>query len=163
MTFTVFDDNRAVGELTIEPSGLYYDIRAKVECCDKIRRIYGIRVEDRFCLGIPDQKGEFYRRISQKTLIMPERVIVSSLDPYGSTLQEREIDNRDTAKVCTEILSDREMPEQPPRIEKENGEEENEVHMQNNSTDIDPLLLADLPADYDYGGTGAEEADCHYI
>ena len=163
MTFTVFDENRAVGDLTIEPRGLYYEITAKVECYAGIRRIYGVREGKAFCLGVPDQNGEFHRRISQKTFVMPERVIVSTTDLCSPTLQEKDIHNREMVEEYSEIFMDTEMSEQPSLIERENGGEENEAHLQNNSTDIDPLLFADLPADYDYGGTGTEEADCHYI
>jgi hypothetical protein len=52
------------------------------------------------------------------------------------------------------LLIDPDAPIVLPRIEKENGGKKNEVLNENAGEPIDPLLLADLPADYDYGEGG---------
>jgi hypothetical protein len=52
------------------------------------------------------------------------------------------------------LVIDPDAPIVLPRIEKENGGKKNEVLNENAGEPIDPLLLADLPADYDYGEGG---------
>ena len=198
MNYTVYETMEPVGELSIEPAGLYYEINCKLHTGDSLRRVYGIRGTDITCLGIPDRNGVLQRWIPRKYLAIPERVIVSDAEPgkwqpwsgeyFGPMLydcflcpmengwslaigqeeweglpQWKDIGKRETVAGRTMIRVDLGTEKQPPRIEKEIGGEENEVHTQNIGNDIDPLLLADLPADYDYGGTGTEEADRHHL
>jgi hypothetical protein len=67
------------------------------------------------------------------------------------------------------VLLDLDAPEEEPPVEKnmnikiDNGGDRNETIPQIHSTAIDPLLLADLPADYDYGGGGESEAHSHNL
>jgi len=57
MNYTVYEGRRPVGELSIEPAGLYYEIRCKVNATDTVRRLYSICGMDTICLGIPDGNG----------------------------------------------------------------------------------------------------------
>ncbi len=198
MNFTVYEGKEPVGELSIEPAGLYYEIKCKLKRVDTVRRLYGIRSTDTTCLGIPDRNGELQRWIPRKYVAIPDRVIVSGAEPgkwrpwsgddFGPMLydcflcptengwslaiekeeweklpQWKNIGKKETVAGRTMIRVDLGAEKQPPLIEKEIGGEDNEVHTQNIGNDIDPLLLADLPADYDYGGTGTEEADRHHL
>lgn len=52
------------------------------------------------------------------------------------------------------LVIDPDAPIVLPRIEKENGGKKNEVLNEIGGELVDPLLLADLPADYDYGEGG---------
>ncbi len=198
MNYTVYEATEPVGELSIEPAGLYYEIKCKLRTGGRVLRLYGTRETDSTYLGIPDGNGELQRWIPRKYLPVPERVIVSDAEPgqwkpwsgayFGPMLydcflrptekgwslaigqeewekipQWADIGKRETVAGRTMICVDPGSEKQPPRIEREIGGEENEVHMQNIGNDIDPLLLADLPADYDYGGTVTEEADRHHL
>ena len=196
--YTVYEGKQPVGELTIEACGLYYEIIGKVQSRTQVHRIYGIREKDSFCIGIPDKNGDLFRRIAQKSFIIPERVILSNLSPeswlpwsgdaFGPMIydglictkgtgwdlaihpdewekipQWREIGKRETVLHKPMILIELGMDGQPLLIERkleiENGGTEYETYIPSHSMDIDPLLLADLPADYDYGSSDAEEAD----
>ncbi|MBR6825369.1 MAG: hypothetical protein IKM59_02365 [Oscillospiraceae bacterium] len=198
MTFTVYEGTRAIGELSIEACGLYYEIRCSIEGQGALRRLYGIRERESTYLGIPDGTGKLCRRIPRKNFNLPEWVIASSAEPgpwrpwcgnsFGPELKDcflRSIDNGWLLAIGQDELEN--LPEwkgkgnietvagrpmiclqfdlsgQPPQKEIEIGGERNEVHTQIHSNDIDPLLLADLPADYDYGGTGTEEAHSDHL
>ncbi len=199
MNYTVYKGSQPVGEATIEPAGLYYEIRCMLREIGPVQRLYGIRGIDVCCLGVPDKNGKLQRWIPRKYVPAPERVIVSDVAPgkwkpwsgayFGPMLydcflcstdqgwslaigqeeweglsQWKDMGKKETVggrlMICVDLGTDG----QPARIDIENGGEENEkIHNPNYGDDIDPLLLAELPADYDYGGTGTEEADRHHL
>lgn len=175
MEFIVYEGTQPVGDLAMEPHGLYYEITAKIQPSDTVKRLYGITGSDNFYIGIPDRRGELFRRIPRKHVGTPERFVLSDLTPYESwyiseseqkspasietNTEQRETANdtmEDTIPVPADVVP-------TPLTEIENGGEENEISTQNDCTDVDPLLFADLPADYDYGGTGTEETDSPHI
>ncbi len=88
-----------------------------------------------------------------------------AIDPveWENIPQWRENGKKETVAGRPMIRVNLGMDGQPPLIKKDNGGEDNEIHTQNHSNALDPLLLADLPADYDYGGTGSEEAHSDYL
>lgn len=198
MNYTVYEGRVPVGELSIEPAGLYYEIRCKLNKTDAVRRLYGIRGMDTICLGIPDGNGELQRWVPRKYVAIPDRVIVSATESgkwrpwsgedFGPMLydcflrptgngwsvamdpaeweqlpQWKDIGKKENVAGRHMVRVDFDAEKQPPLIERKNGGEKDEVHTQNIGNDIDPLLLADLPADYDYGGTDTEEADRHHL
>ena len=61
MTYTVYEAMEPVGELSIEPAGLYYEVCCKLRADDRVRRVYGICGTVVTCLGIPDRNGELQR------------------------------------------------------------------------------------------------------
>lgn len=77
--------------------------------------------------------------------------------------QWKEIGKGETVDSRPMIRVDMGTDGQLPQIEKENEGEKYEVHIQNRGDNLDPLLLADLPADYDYGGNGIEETHSDYL
>ena len=77
MNYTVYKGRESVGELAIEPFGLYYDVVCRVQSREEIQRIYAICGTDSICLGIPDKDGCFARRIPVKHLPKPDRIIAS--------------------------------------------------------------------------------------
>ena len=173
MNDMVYEGSHAVGEIVIEPCGLYYEIKANVSNRGIIQRLYGIYDRDFCYIGIPDQRGELFRRVPKRNFRIPQRVILSDLPPDQfcltdtSTESERDCINRES--VADDIPDSEnqgslwQLSLIEKKIEREHGGEENEVHPHKLSSDLDPLLLADLPADYDYGGSGTEEADCDHI
>ncbi len=176
MQYTVYERNRPVGELTMEPCGLYYEIVANIQAPDAVKRLYAMVGENSFYIGIPDRRGELRKKIPQKNIAIPQKIILSQFPPQqwndDGELKEEYPTSTEIEKIQRETADDNmgedkicipEIAVCPPLIETENGGEENEIHTQNDCIGIDPLLLADLPADYDYGGTGAEEADCDHI
>ena len=173
MNYIVFEEGKPVGEINIEAAGLYYEIRAKVKECGRVQRLYGVRGEQIFCIGVPDSKGELIRRISKRAFVVPDRVILSEVPPQReepipeieellSVSQDNIIEDRKRIEERSYYEEYHETDDQKPLTETEDGGEKNEIHNQSCSDDIDPLLFADLPADYDYGGAGAEEADSDY-
>ena len=198
MNYTVYKGRESVGELAIEPFGLYYDVVCRVQSREEIQRIYAICGTDSICLGIPDKDGCFARRIPVKHLPKPDRIIASvgqsdswrpwsgdyfgpmvydaylrmdtngwsiavALDELENTPQWKAIGQREIVLGRSMIRVDIGSDGQLPLTEKEKGEDKHEIHTKNRSNDIDPLLLADLPADYDYGGACAEEAHSDYL
>ena len=167
MKHTVFEENRPVGEMEIEPDGLYYKITAKVINRGKVLRLYGIIGSRITCIGIPDRGGEMLRRISKKSFSVPEKVILSEFPPQPQTVYHdfdeplealQTTEERECEDDKTEVLEKQHDDNHDPLTEIDNGGEKYETNSQNFSNDIDPLLLADLPTDYDYGCTGSEEA-----
>lgn len=174
MIYTVLEDGQPVGEMEIESVGLYYSICAKVPNRGKIMRVYGFSEDGYFPIGVPDCQGELVRRISKKSFPLPEKVVLSDhmpqeekpchiVDESISELPIEETENTDKVDSCQVDVPFTMYSDQLPLIETENGGETNEVHKKNRSDDIDPLLFADLPADYDYGGNEQEETDCNYL
>ena len=172
MNYTVYEGTHTVGEVELQPKGLYYEIKAMVSCHGTIRRIYGICGSESFYLGIPDRNGELFRRISKMSIPIPDYFVLSELTPqeWRTNFISHDRDIVQSDHVNQEMfIADIGSAEQEPlreieiNTETDDGGNENETLKQNHSDDLDPLLLADLPADYDYGGTGAEEVDCNYI
>ena len=90
-------------------------------------------------------------------------ILAIPLGEWEEIPQWREMGKREMVEGRDMVCIDLGTEGQPTLKERENGGEENEVQQQNFSSDLDPLLLADLPADYDYGGSDTEEADCDHI
>lgn len=84
-------------------------------------------------------------------------------DEWENISQWRTIGEREMVGGRSMIRVDIGSDGQLHLTEKEKGEDKHEIHIKNRSNDIDPLLLADLPADYDYGGPCAEEAHSDYL
>lgn len=213
MDYTVYEGTQAVGQLTIQPDGLYYVIECKLNEGEPLRRLYGIHGLQSIYLGIPNYNGELHCRISKKRLPIPQRVIASvaapgqwlpwSGDSFGVFLydafmkhegdsvylavneteseqlpQWRNLGQRETVVGSPMVCIPMDPNGQPPQIETENGGERNEerevteqtqridhseIHTTKSGIAIDPLLLADLPADYDYGSAESEEADRDHL
>lgn len=172
MIFKVYEGEQPAGDLTLECSGLYYEIHAKIQNRGIVQRIYGICGTESYYIGIPDKNGELNRRVSRKQFPIPEKIILSEQpkaqdrsflisEGLGETTSQKESKKIETVDDGTMDSVEREIVRQTPQIDIESGGEENETHTKNYCNDIDPLLLADLPADYDYGGT--EEADRDYV
>lgn len=240
MKYTVYDGKEPVGDLTVEARGLYYVLHCKIQAGKELRRLYGLSGTESTLLGLPDQKGEFTRRISGRQFSAPERVILSPVEPgkwypwsgdhFGPMLydcllspgengwrlairpeewkglsQWRTEGSRESVAgkewICIDIADgesflprEEETEQEEPQSDEQGkeqqcpGEEGERVlrpqeesrenpqeklqdpspgmeadteamagYAHGDGMDVDPLLLAGLPADYDYGGTGPED------
>lgn len=90
MELTVFEGEKQVGTLWIEPDGLFYGISCKItDCREQIRRIfvgYGWKAE---YLGIPDAEGNLTTRIPKKHLPDGITYAVATTMPRGQWLPWR--------------------------------------------------------------------------
>ncbi len=161
MEYEILEGKSPVGSVEIQKQGLYLHILGNFPREKALQRVYGICGNRGVYLGIIDPLGKLEKRLSAGTTPLPEKCILSPLGPEEWNLEtEKMLPLQQEASVRENrgVPASQKGEEQPPNIE--NGDREYENIKENAGIAVDPLLLADLPADYDYGEGGGAEADC---
>ena len=152
MEFEILEGKTPVGTVSIQSRGLYLHIQGQFPKGKALQRLYGICGETRSYLGIVDPEGFLEKQLSQASTPMPERCILSPLRPD-------EWNNEPNEEPVPPLIPSEEEPSSPKTdLHTENGDRDYESIQEKSGNVVDPLLLADLPADYDYGEGGGEEA-----
>ena len=154
MDYEILEGKTPVGTVSIEHRGLYLHIQGQFPKEKALQRLYGICGETRSYLGIVDLNGFLEKQLSLVSTPMPEACILS---PLGPEEQKEEIRRETPVNPIEEEPSSPKTEEQT--LDTEIGDRDYESIQEKSGNVIDPLLLADLPADYDYGQGGQSEAD----
>ena len=164
MEYEILEGKSPVGSVEIQKQGLYLHIRGNFPREKALQRVYGLRGNRGVYLGIIDLRGNLEKRLSAGTTPLPEKCILS---PLGPEQWKFEISQELPQQGESLVPENREEPASQEGTEeptyRENGDREYESIKEKSGIAVDPLLLADLPADYDYGGTDTEEADRHHL
>ncbi|MBR4308338.1 MAG: hypothetical protein IKT58_01950 [Oscillospiraceae bacterium] len=191
MDYEIYEGSHCLGTLSIQTHGLYLSVQGQLSPAKALSRVYGLCKDTYLYLGIVDPHGRVEKQLSAGTRGLPEVCILAHLGPEPNFPPEGKLVGSPLEDLCRELRPDllhtqnhrdpfltaeagdtlpqleesscEEEIEELPLTETENGGKENEQTEENYGTAVDPLLLADLPADYDYGQGGEQEADCHHL
>ena len=166
MEIEIYDGTQPAGNLSMTQQGLYLHLQGSLTEAYSLYRVYGICGDGCTYLGIVDPCGKLSRRISASSSIPWEYCLLSPLPPQEfifapkEETEEPETNNTDSD---IQVNPEREEPQQTQQREKTERGKKYETDEEMLGSAIDPLLLADLPADYDYGQGGQSEAHCHHL
>ena len=169
MEIEIYHGTQPMGKLSIRQQGLYLYIQGSLDATYALHRIYGIRGEVCEYLGIVDLQGQIRRRVSARSLSSLDYCLLSPLGPQEFMLAPKETtpepEEGDAPEASTTASELHRIPEreEPQQIEQTERGKKNETDEEMLGSVIDPLLLADLPADYDYGQGGEQEAHCNHL
>lgn len=162
MEIEIYDGTQSVGKLSMQQQGLYLHIQGSLNDAYALYRVYGICGDACEYLGIVDPRGYIRRRVSARSLTPSEYCLLSPLAPQEFIFSPKEKTKEsedgqtespepDPTDYEPQVIPHREEPQQKEKTERGKKNETDEEML---GSFIDPLLLADLPADYDYGQGG---------
>lgn len=62
----IYEQSRIAGSFDCESKGLYYEFSCRMQKGSVLRRLYALSGWDSVYVGIPDERGELFRRVKRK-------------------------------------------------------------------------------------------------